>query len=247
MQIEALTFVVLTYNEGQRLDRALASLPQHSRILVIDAYSSDNTLSIAERYHAQILQRAWTTFADARRFAITQVTTPWLFMLDADEALTGELRDALLNVDDSVAGYRCLRLNRFCGRVIQGGAWAHELVLRLVQTHLARIEAQAAGDLHEHLVVTGEVATIDAAIDHDSYPSLASYWQKFHRYTAIEAAAQRATFLNVLLSVPRACIRAIWQLTIRHGYRDGWRGFFIAYASAAYTISVTYRAWRASL
>ena len=244
MQIETLTFVVLTRNEGKRLDRALASLPPGARIFVLDAQSTDDTVTIASRYGALVEVRAWTTFADARRHAITRVQTPWLFMLDADEALTPVLAASLAQAREDIAGYRCLRLNRLCGKIMRGGAWANEMVLRLVQTPCARIEAQAAGDLHEQLVVEGVTGVLNGAIDHDSYPSIASYRQKFQRYTAIEASGQSAGLRDVVTVIPKVCARALWQLTVRRGYRDGWRGLFVACASAAYPIAVRYQSWR---
>lgn len=241
---ESLTVIVLTYNEDRRLDRALASIPRGAAIFVLDAHSSDATLEIAKRYRATVEQREWITFADARRYAITRVTTPWLCMLDADEELLPGLNKALLEAGVQVAGYRCIRLNRFCGAIMRGGTWANETVLRFAQTAHARIEAQAAGDLHEQLVVDGEIGDLYGAIDHDSYPTIASYWKKFHRYTAIEAANTHASFGDVVALLPRAFARMMWHFVVKRGYRDGWRGGFVAAASAAYPVAVLVRAWR---
>lgn len=244
MDCAALTFVILTSQEGARLERALASLPPESPIFVLDAESTDETVAVAERFGARIERRPWTTFADARRHAIERVRTPWFFMLDADETLTPELREALRALTPRDVGYRSRRLNRFCGRIMRGGAWAEEWVLRLARSDAARVETRAAGGLHEHLVVDGEVGRLEGAIDHDSYPTIASYRRKFLLYTSIEAGAKRATAADCCLTFLRAVARALWQLTVRRGYRDGWRGLFVAVASAAYTVRVSYLSWR---
>jgi (heptosyl)LPS beta-1,4-glucosyltransferase len=241
-----LTFVILTSQEGERLEKALASLPPESPIFILDAESTDETFAVAERFRARVERRPWTTFADARRHAIACVATPWFFMLDADEALTPELREALRALTPEHAGYRSRRLNRFCGRVMRGGAWGEEWVLRLARSDSARIEAQAAGGLHEHVAVDGEVGTLDGAIEHNSYPTLASYHRKFLRYTSIEARAKQATAADCARTFLRAVARALWQLTARRGYRDGWRGLFVAVASAAYAVRVSYLSWRRS-
>jgi (heptosyl)LPS beta-1,4-glucosyltransferase len=244
MDYRALTFIILTKNEAARLPRALASLPQQVAVFVLDAESTDDTVEIAQAFGARVERRAWTTFADARRYAISMVHTSWFFMLDADEALTLELRDELLFLEPKLAAYRCRRLNRFCGRIMRGGAWADESVLRLARTDIARIEAQASGELHEHVVVDWPVGELSGAIDHDSYPTLDSYYRKFDRYTHIEAATRRGSLKELAQTFALSALRALWQLSFKHGYRDGWRGVFVAFASAGYNIRVSYLAWK---
>ena len=243
MESEAITFVLLTCNEGYRLHRALASIPPGAHIFVLDAESTDDTTAVAARFGAQVESRAWTTFAQARRYALARVTTPWVCMLDADEIISTELASAIHAASGNAAGYAFLRENRFCGRIMRGGAWANERVLRLVQRSLARIEASGAGYIHERLIVDGEVAFLTGSLDHDSYPSIASYWRKFHRYTAIEASGGSARLIDIVTAIPVAFARAIFQLACRAGYRDGWRGYFIAFANAAYPVVVRYKAW----
>ncbi len=244
MELRDITFVILTFNEAKRLGPTLAALPAAAKAFVLDAFSLDDTVAIAQANGAQVEQRAWSSFAEARRYAISRVTTPWLFMLDADELVTPALATAILEADPHADGYRCTRLNRFCGRIMLGGAWAQETVLRLVPTANAQVVAQAAGGLHEALSISGESRMLAGALEHDSYPTLASYWEKFHRYTTIEAEHQEASLLTVLGVITLALLRAAWQLLYRQGYRDGWRGFFVAYANAAYQVRVKLLAWR---
>ncbi|MGH7683904.1 MAG: glycosyltransferase, partial [Vulcanimicrobiaceae bacterium] len=77
----------------------MASLPPGPRVLVVDAGSRDATVEIARASGATVIERAWTDFVDARRFAAAAVETPWTFMLDADERLDATLRTALYAAD----------------------------------------------------------------------------------------------------------------------------------------------------
>jgi len=64
-------------------------------VFVLDAYSRDHTVQFARGAGAVVVQREWTDFVDARRFALASVRTPWALMLDADEALDDVLCDAI--------------------------------------------------------------------------------------------------------------------------------------------------------
>jgi glycosyltransferase involved in cell wall biosynthesis len=245
MRADDLTFVILTLNEAQRIDTALRSLPEGSHCFVLDAQSDDDTVKRAEAHGAVVEIRPWTDFVEARRHALTRVETSWAFMLDADEQLNDGLRQAILEADGMAIGYECTRLNRFCGAVIRGGAWANERILRLVRTAGVRVLGRNGGTLHESLSVTGETPLLAGGLIHNSYESISAYWTKFQRYTDIEAAeCEHVAVSDFLRIVPMNVARAAWQYLGRGGWRDGWRGIFIAGASAAYPIVVMIKAWR---
>ncbi|MBV9271742.1 MAG: glycosyltransferase family 2 protein, partial [Candidatus Eremiobacteraeota bacterium] len=109
MNLTEITAVVLTRNEERNVPRALHSLPSEMPVLVVDARSTDATVEIAEFAGATVITRPWEGFLKARLFALTQVRTPWVFMLDADEELTAELRASLRACDGSADAYRVTR------------------------------------------------------------------------------------------------------------------------------------------
>lgn len=215
---------------------------------MLDAESTDGTVLIAAEWGARTIVRPWTGFVSARRFALSEVETAWTFMLDADEALDPAARRALERTvaENDVAGYRIARTTYFCGRAIRGGAWARDAPLRLFRTGSARVVARpaAGGDaeLHEAWHVEGRVATLGGTLQHDSYPTLASYRAKFSRYTTLEARGVRVGFPGFVAVTARAVVKLPWLFVVRGGWRDGWRGAFIAIASAAYPVVVAWKA-----
>jgi len=244
VRLEAITFVVLTRNEEHAIAPMLSSLPVGCERLVVDACSSDRTIWQARRAGARVIVRPWRNFVDARNFALTQVRTPWLFMLDADERLDARLGEALSALKPYALGYRCCRRNRFVGRVLHAGPWADEQLVRLVRTAAAQVVGRDGGTLHERLVVPGETPVLDGSIEHDSYPTLRRYWTKFDAYTSIEAAERpyrrRALWIAAML-LP---FRVLWYVLRRGGWRDGWRGFFVAAMSACYPVVVQWKIWQ---
>ncbi len=101
-------------------------------ILVLDACSRDHTVQFARAAGANVIQREWTDFVDARTFALSQVTTPWTLMIDADEALDDVLCDSILSASGEPNGYRLRRTTYFCGKPMR--VWRNEPLLRLFRT-----------------------------------------------------------------------------------------------------------------
>ena len=89
-----LTIVILTYNEELNLPYALDNVKDFAtQIVILDSYSVDRALEIAESYGARIYKRTFDNFSSQRRYALEEITytTEWLFVLDADEFLSESL------------------------------------------------------------------------------------------------------------------------------------------------------------
>ncbi|MBV8074482.1 MAG: glycosyltransferase family 2 protein [Candidatus Eremiobacteraeota bacterium] len=240
----------MTRNEERALPAALASLPAGTPILVVDAHSQDRTREIARAAGATVVDREWTDFVDARRFARSLVRTPWTFMLDADERCDEDLRESLQGVvpQPEVDGYRVRRVTRFCGTAINALGWDEERLLRLFRTERATLEAHpAAGGsaaIHERWTVPGEVRELEGTLLHDSYPDRASYRRKFARYTSLEAQGLQTSALRIAAVAAQTPLRMLWMLGVRGGLRAGWRGAYLAFWSSLYPLVAHLKALR---
>jgi glycosyltransferase involved in cell wall biosynthesis len=224
-------------------------VPSTARVFVLDAESTDATADVARASGAQVEIRAWAGYVDARRYALGCVTTPYAFMLDADELLSDELAAALGHDLSRADGYRVRRVTLLAGRAVRAAGWSAERLVRCFRTDRARVVAHSVGggaDLHERWIVDGTVADLPGMIVHDSYPTVASYLERFARYTRIEAEGLNGS--------PLACAGALGKLPLRFGWwwvrygawRDGWRGLFVAWYSALYPLAVQWRALNGS-
>ncbi|MDE2481333.1 MAG: glycosyltransferase family 2 protein [bacterium] len=243
MDASEITAVVLTRDEERNLPRAITSLPHGCEILVLDAGSTDRTVEFARGAGARVIERAWTDFVDARRFALAQVTTPWTLVLDADEALDDRLRDAISALDPDRGGYIVRRTTYYRGKPMR--MWSGEPLLRLVRTGSARVEARPAsgGDaaLHERLVGDGETGELPGTLLHFSYPDATAYRSKFARYTGIEARGRAFSFARALAATLLVPARFASNLVRRGALLDGPRGWTVAWYSALYPAVVAWK------
>jgi glycosyltransferase involved in cell wall biosynthesis len=240
------TAVILTRDEERNLPRALTSLPRGMHVFVLDACSADHTVQFARGAGAEVVQREWTDFVEARRFALERVRTPWVLMLDADEALDDVLRDAISHADPAIDGYRVHRTTYFCGKPMR--LWRDERLLRLFKRERARLEAAPATDadaaLHERWVVDGTTGDLTGTLLHYSYPDVSTYRKKFAEYTEIEARGSRASLAELFGAIVRGAARFLYFLFVKGALLDGLSGIYVAYGSAAYPVAVAWKALR---
>ena len=221
----------------------LDSLPAQCAILVVDANSQDRTTEIARTRGAQLLQRDWRGFIDARLFALGAVRTAWTLMIDADEALDQTLRDAILAADGKADAYRVSRTTFFCGRPMR--VWTDERIVRLFQTHLGVLRSRAVSDdaqVHEVWSVPGHLDDLPGTLLHYSYPTTASYRAKFVRYTDLESAVTPSSPAKLVAEELKSIARFFYLTLVRGAVLDGWRGLFVAWWSARYRPTVFHKA-----
>src|SRR5262245_29630567 len=108
MRLSDITPLVLTFNESANIERTLAALAWASRVVVIDSFSTDETLAICGRHpQVQVIQRAFDDHTTQWNYGLNQVRTPWVLSLDADYVLTNDVVSefAALVPDEDLDGY----------------------------------------------------------------------------------------------------------------------------------------------
>ncbi len=108
-----ITFGIVAYKEEALIARCLASIRDVADeiILVHDGPAEDRTLEIAEGYGAQVHVGERQYGSDPHRiFILNQAKNDWVFMIDADEFLSAELKEwlAAAIVDPTCGAYSFL-------------------------------------------------------------------------------------------------------------------------------------------
>jgi len=213
-------------------------------VLVVDAQSTDGTVAVASAHGAQVVVRRWEGFVRSRLLALAGVQTPWTLMLDADEALDAQLRDAIAAAPPDVDGYWLSRTTYYCGKPLR--MWTGERVLRLFRTDRVRLRAEPAGggnaELHERWVCEGPAGELPGTLLHFSYPTAQSYREKFDRYTQLESQGVHPSRAAALREASLVLPRFLWYAVARKAALDGGRGLTVAWFSALYPAVVRARA-----
>lgn len=187
-----ITAVVLTRDERRNLRACLESIAGRvSRIVVIDSYSSDETVDIAHSFGARVLQRTWRNYADQFQWALDHagIETEWVLRLDADERWTKEGLDDLGRIlhERSVHGVTVRMQIYFMGRFLRHGGMYPNHFLRVFRHSGARIEQRW---MDEHVKVEGRV--VASAIDvieanYDRQENIGLWTAKHNAYSTREA------------------------------------------------------------
>ncbi len=185
-----LTVIILTYNESINISRAISNtINWASEVVVLDSFSEDNTIDIAEALGARIIQRKFDNYASQRNFAIKEIdlNTEWVLFLDADEYLFEELKDEIAAVlpDSTVDGYYLKRRFYFNGRWIKRGGYYPIWILRLFKKTKGSFERE----INEHVVLSGTLSKLTHDFADDNQKSNSFWWHKHIDYAQKEAKA----------------------------------------------------------
>ena len=185
--------MILTYNEEANLPHALRSVvPWANRVFVVDSGSTDRTRDIAREMGAEVVEHAWEGYARQKNWAIDHLPfgSPWVFILDADEAITPELRDEISRLcsrpPEQVpqSGFYVNRYLVFMGKRIRHCGYFPSWNLRLFKRGAARYEDRP---VHEHMVLKGQDGALKGLMSHEDRRGLEYYIAKHNRYSTLEA------------------------------------------------------------
>jgi tetratricopeptide (TPR) repeat protein len=91
---------LIVRNEADGLADCLQSLQGCDAIVVVDTGSTDDTMTVASRWGAQVHQIAWPDdFAAARNLALGYMQTDWILVIDADEQVAGGIEAVRASID----------------------------------------------------------------------------------------------------------------------------------------------------
>ena len=191
--------IVPVRNEASNLPRCLESLRGVGEIYVIDSQSSDETAEIARSFGAKVVQFHYAGgWPKKRQWAMDTLPLAydWVFLVDADEALTPELAEEMRHAiqDPDFDGYYIALQMFFLGRVLRhGGAGFYKLSLfrRGKGRFECRLKDQDASmadmEVHEHVIVEGKSARLKNPLLHHNVESISRYIQKHDEYSNWDA------------------------------------------------------------
>jgi len=227
--------VIISFNEEQKIAAAIKSAAWADEILLVDSESTDQTREIARNLGAKIIIKKWQGFSKQKQFATDNASNDWIFSLDADECVSDELKDKILELKNSpenqlADGYKSPRLSFYMNRPIRHGGWYPDWQMRLFNRQRGKwkdVLIHESFEMQENAVVkklTGDILhyTVENFSHHhrmigERYAPLAAR-QMFERGKPTSAlriaTVGSTTFLQAYL--------------LKGGFLDGLPGFCIA-------------------
>ncbi|MDR1651657.1 MAG: glycosyltransferase family 2 protein [Synergistaceae bacterium] len=99
MHIPKLSLFIITKNEERRLPMVLESVKGLAdEIVIVDSGSTDGTERVAERYGARFIYHEWESYDLQAKWAEEQCAHRWVLRLDADEVISSELAEEIMEV-----------------------------------------------------------------------------------------------------------------------------------------------------
>ena len=187
-----ITLIILTYNEELHLQRCLESVKNLAeRIIIVDSFSTDKTCEIAQQFGAEVIQRKFVNQAEQFQWALenTNISTEWVFRLDADEYILPELyqeiKEKLNHLPQEITGINLKRRLYFQSSWIKRGGFYPLRLLRIWRNGAAVMEQKM---MDEHTVLMhGKSIDFDHDFVDENLSSLVKWTDKHNNYSTREA------------------------------------------------------------
>jgi glycosyltransferase involved in cell wall biosynthesis len=189
------TVILLSFNSEDTLGATLSRAREVSdEIFVVDSFSSDGTVALAESCGARVVQHAFENYGAQRNWAIDNlpITRKWQLHLDADEVMDAELVAAINALPDEPehSGYFVPRYVKFLGRVLRHGGMSPTWHLRLFRSGVGRCEDRKY-DQH-FLLLSGTTGQLPGVMIDDIAMSLSEWTARHNRWADGEVAEMDA-------------------------------------------------------
>lgn len=237
MQPVKISAVIITFNEEKNIGRCLDSLKGIADdIVVVDSYSKDKTQEICLSHGARFIQHAFDGHIEQKNYAITQALYPHVLSLDADEAISEELKKNILKIKDNWThnGYSMNRLTNYCGKWIYHCGWYPDIKLRLFDSRKGKWGGINPHDKYLLDNPDDNPFHIKGDILHYSYYTVEEHHKQAEYFSNIAAKAmfekdKKAPLIKLYLS---SVARFVKSYFLRRGFLDGYYGWTISKISA---------------
>lgn len=241
-----ISVTIITYNEERNIARCLNSVKEIAdEILVVDSFSTDKTKEISLSKGARFLEHKFEGHIQQKNWAITQAANSHILSLDADEALSDELKKSILHVKRNwnKNGYYMNRLTNYCGQWIYHCGWYPDKKLRLVDSRKGKWGGLNPHDKFEMANENEQTGFLKGDILHYSYYSLEEHYKQVEYFTEISSReyfknGEKSGWIKIFLS---PVVKFIRDYFIKLGFLDGKAGFTISCISAYATFLKYYK------
>ena len=228
--------VIITLNEEKHIGQCLESLQGIAdEIVVVDSFSTDKTEEICNGYGVRFIKHKFEGYFEQKNYAVSQAKFRHVLSLDADEALSDELRKSIMEVKNNFDhdGYLFSRHDNYCGRWLRHSRHNPNRYLRLFDSDKGHWEGP---NPHDRFVLAegSRKKRLKGVLLHWNYESFEDHLNKMNRFSTI--SAEELFKKGAKASTCKALIHMGWGMfrtyILAGGFLDGYLGLVNSYIRA---------------
>ena len=246
--MQKISAVIITFNEERYIEQCIRSLIDVAdEIVVVDSLSTDRTPEICRNLGVKFIEQPFLGYKEQKNFALEQATHDYILSLDADEALSTELRNSILKAknDWKFDGYKCYRLNNYCGQWMFHTSLYPERKLRLFDRRKGKWGGINPHDRFE-MEPGSKIGMLNGDLLHWVYDSIEEHIAKINHFSTI--SSQEYFKLGISAGIRKIIFRTAWRFfhsyIIKAGFLEGFMGY-VASKNLAYLCYLKYSKLRA--
>ena len=224
-----ISVTILIKNGERRLKEVLEALQQFDEVVLYDTGSTDSTLSIAENYpNVAIYREDFQGFGPAHNAAAARAKHSWILSIDADEVLSKELAEEILQTRLQPGTVYALPFhNYFNGKQIKWCGWHPESHIRLYNK---KETAFSEAMVHEGVLKIGlRESVFKHPVRHYSYDSISDFLIKMERYSTLFAKEYRhKRKSSPFIAFTHGFAAFFKSFILKRGFLGGFEGFLIS-------------------
>ena len=232
-----ISVVINTFNAQKYLSRVLESVRGFDEIVLCDMESTDKTIDIARQYDCYIVNIPKGNIKivePIREYSIHLAHYPWVLVVDADELVTGELREYLykhINSNTPANGIMIPRRNQMMGKFMHG--YYPDYNLRFFKKDCTHWPSA----IHSQPNVDGNIIRIsrhhkELALNHLDDRSIKERLSKINLYTEYEISKRAQRTYGYMALFYRPIGRFLKCYLLKSGFKDGLPGLLFAILEA---------------
>lgn len=241
--MENISVIVITKDEESQIEECLQSISWADELIIVDSESTDKTVDISKKYTDKIFIRKWEGYAPQKSYALSLAKNKWVLSLDADERITDNLKNEIMQIDFNVFdGYIIPRENYFLHKKITSCGWEKDSQLRLFKKDNTSVTDRL---VHEGFVVKGNIGILKNPMTHFTYNSIEKAITKINHYSSLQAMEMYKTKSKVTgFTIISHGIAAFYRSFIAlKGVKDGVHGLCIAFIDSLTTFLTYMKIW----
>lgn len=190
--MNTISIFIITYNEEIHIERCINCCKLITdKIYVIDSYSTDRTIEIAENLGAIVLKNKFINHAKQFNWGLSTINTQsdWIMRIDADETISTELAAEIIKetnqAEKNISAFSIKRRHIFMNKWIKHGGRYPLIMTRIWRNGHGQVEERW---MDEHVEISeGKIKTLKNDFADHNLNNISYLIEKHNGYATREA------------------------------------------------------------